>query len=208
MNNGADPRCRICTQCQETIAHLIPGCPTLAPNEYLYRHNRVAQYLHWKICKLYGAQHAKNWYEHQPEIVTETDIVTILWDYSIETNRKIKANKPDITVKNKREKSCKLIDVKTPADKNASVAEFEKLSKYKDLEIEVERLWHMKTATIPVVIGALGMIRKGTEKHLEQIPGSPNLAEMQKIALYRHCSYPKKNLIYVKKSNNKQLKQC
>ena len=41
----------------------------------------------------------------------------------------------------------------------------------------------MKTVTIPVVIGALGMIKKGTEKHLEKIPGSPNLAEMQKIAL-------------------------
>ena len=67
----------------------------------------------------------------------------------------------------------------------------------------------MKTETIPVVIEALGMIKKGTEKHLEQIPGSPNLAEMQKIALYKHCSYPKKNLIYLKKqTNNKQLKQC
>ena len=27
------------------------------------------------------------------------------------------------------------------------------------------------------------MIKKGTEKHLKQIPGSPNPAEMQKIAL-------------------------
>ena len=76
-----------------------------------------------------------------------------------------------------------MIDVEIPADKNFSVAECENLSKNKDLEIEVEMLWHMKTVTIPVVIGALGMIKKGTEKHLEKIPGSPNLAEMQKIAL-------------------------
>ena len=41
----------------------------------------------------------------------------------------------------------------------------------------------MKTVTIPVVITALGMIKKGTEKYLEQIPGDPNLAEMQKTAL-------------------------
>ena len=41
----------------------------------------------------------------------------------------------------------------------------------------------MKTVTIPGVVGALVMIKKGTEKHLEQIRGSPNLAEMQKIAL-------------------------
>ena len=41
----------------------------------------------------------------------------------------------------------------------------------------------MKTVTIPDVIRALGMIKKGTKKHLEQILGNPNLAEMQKIVL-------------------------
>ena len=46
MKNGADPRCPICTQYEKTIDHLISGCPTLALNEYLKRHNGVAQYLH------------------------------------------------------------------------------------------------------------------------------------------------------------------
>ena len=41
----------------------------------------------------------------------------------------------------------------------------------------------MKTVIIPVGTRALGMIKKGTEKQLVQIPGSPNLAQMQKIAL-------------------------
>ena len=41
----------------------------------------------------------------------------------------------------------------------------------------------MKTVTIPVVVGGLGMIEKSTEKYPEQIPGSPSLAELQKIAL-------------------------
>ena len=66
-----------------------------------------------------------------------------------------KSNKSGITVKDKREKSCKLIDVRIPADKNLSVAEFEKLPKYTDLEIEVGKLWHMKTVTISVVSGGL-----------------------------------------------------
>ena len=64
--------------------------------------------------------------------------------------------------------------MKIPGDKNVSVAEFEKLSKYKNLEIKVENLCCMKTVTIPVVTGALDMIKKGTEKHLVQIPGSSN----------------------------------
>ena len=41
----------------------------------------------------------------------------------------------------------------------------------------------METVTIPVVIRAFAMIKKGTEKHLQKIPDSPNLAEMQKTAL-------------------------
>ena len=98
----------------------------------------------------------------------------ILWDYSIETDRKIKAYKSNKTIKDKREKTSKLIDLTIPAAKNVSVAESEKLSKYKDLEIEVEKLWHITTVTIPVVIGALGMNKMSTEKHLEQMPGNPN----------------------------------
>ena len=70
-----------------------------------------------------------------------------------------------------------------PADKDVSVEEFEKLSKYKYLEIEVEKLCHMETMTIPVVFGALYMINKGSEKHIEKIPGSQNLGEKHLQAL-------------------------
>ena len=69
------------------------------------------------------------------------------------------------------------------ADKDVSVAEFEKLSKYKYLEIEVEKLWHMETVTITVVFRVLYMIKKSSKKHLEKIPGSQNLGEMQIKAL-------------------------
>ena len=72
--------------------------------------------------------------------MTETESITILWDYSIQTYRKIKTNKSDTTIKDRKEKACRLINVKVPADKNVSVAEFEKLAKYKDLETEVEKL--------------------------------------------------------------------
>lgn len=31
------------------------------------------------------------------------------------------------------------------------------LSKYKDIEIEIARKWHLNAATIPVIIGPLGL---------------------------------------------------
>ena len=41
-----------------------------------------------------------------------------------------------------------------PSDTNVSLKIFEKLSKYKDLEIEATKMWHLKTTTPPLVIGA------------------------------------------------------
>ena len=40
-------------------------------------------------------------------------------------------------------------------------------------------MWGMKTETIPVVIGALGFIKKGRQKHTEKIPGAININEVQ-----------------------------
>ena len=58
-----------------------------------------------------------------------------------------------------------------------------KLSKYKDLEIEIQKMWGTNVTMIPVVIGALGVINEGTEKFTNRIPGQPRLREIQKIVL-------------------------
>ena len=62
-----------------------------------------------------------------------------------------------------------MINVKVPADNNISLTEFQKLSKYKDLEIEVTKMWKLKTKTFPVATGALGWIKKGTQNFTDQI---------------------------------------
>jgi len=59
----------------------------------------------------------------------------------------------------------------------------EKLSKYKDQEIEVERMWGMKDTTIPVVIGVLGLIKKGMDKYIQKISGDTKIQELLKITL-------------------------
>ena len=76
-----------------------------------------------------------------------------------------------------------MLDVAVPVDKNISLEEFQKLSKYKYLEIEVTKMLKLKAKTIPVVIGELGMIKKGTQNFIDQIPDKPSQQEMQKIVL-------------------------
>ena len=123
----------------ETVDHLVSRCPIMTLYEYLQWHDRVGQYIPWKVCQHYNAPYAKNWYQHKPQKVVETERATILWDYPTHTNGTIQARKPDITIKGHKEKTCKLIDFTFPKDKNISATELEKLSKYKDLQIEVER---------------------------------------------------------------------
>ena len=84
----------------------------------------------------------------------------------------MQANRPDVITKHKQNKMCQLIDISVPSDSNISAKEFEKLSKYKDLEIEIAKMWKMKTKTILVIAGALGMIKKGTQKYVHEIPGN------------------------------------
>ena len=67
-----------------------------------------------------------------------------------------------------------------PSDTNISFKIFEKLSKYKDLETEVIHVWHFKT-TLPVAIGALGVMAKTAPNYVSQIPGAPSLTELQNI---------------------------
>ena len=44
-------------------------------------------------------------------------------------------------------------------------------------------MWKMETERIPVVIGALGVIKKGLEKYVDRIPGTTGIGELQKLTL-------------------------
>ena len=62
--------------------------------------------------------------------------------------------------------------------------EAEKILKYKDLTIEIQRMWKVKTRVIPpVIVGATGTISKSFRKYISNIPGNHEVKELQKIAI-------------------------
>ena len=126
--------------------------------------------MHWKICKEFGIEVKERWYEHEPKTVTENDSVTILWDMPIHTDRTIAANRPDIGLKNKKDKTCLLIDMTILLDTNTSVKTTEKLNKYKDLEIKVERMWGAKNNNSPGGYGSPWHHQDGHGKLHQQNP--------------------------------------
>jgi hypothetical protein len=132
LKQETESRCRLCKEYEEIIDHLISGCPTLAKNEYIIRQDKVCTHLHYSIRKKLGIATAENWYSHIPKPVTEHEDVTVLWNQEIQTDRGVLANRPDIIIKKKKDKTCLLIDVAIPSDKNVIQKEAEKKLKYKN----------------------------------------------------------------------------
>jgi hypothetical protein len=76
-----------------------------------------------------------------------------------------------------------LIDVAVPGDRNVIQKEAEKILKYKDLTIEIQRMWDVKTRVIPVIIEATGTISKSLKKYVSTIPGNHEVKELQKTVI-------------------------
>ena len=75
------------------------------------------------------------------------------------------------------------MDVALPDDVNVLKKETEKRSKYKDQQIEISRLWNVKTKVIAVVVGALGNMSDNFNKEIESIPGKTSAEDFQNIAM-------------------------
>jgi len=84
----------------------------------------------------------------------------VLWHQAVHTDREVTANRPDIIMKNKKEKTCTLIDVAIPADRNVVQKEAEKKLKYKSFCIAIQRMWNLKCTIVPVIIGATGIVMR------------------------------------------------
>ena len=76
-----------------------------------------------------------------------------------------------------------LIDVAISGERNVIKKEAEKILKYKDLTIEIQRMWNVKTSLIPVIIGATGTISNSFRKYIRNIPGNHEVEELQKTAI-------------------------
>ena len=50
--------CRICSEREKSVAHIVSECGKLAQKQYKHwRHDKVAQAIHWQICKEKDLEH-------------------------------------------------------------------------------------------------------------------------------------------------------
>jgi len=67
--------------------------------------------------------------------------------------------------------------------------EAEKILKYKDLTIEIKRMWNVKTKVIPVITGATGTISKSFRKYVSNIPGNHEVKGTTENNHIGHCTH-------------------
>lgn len=98
---------------------------------------------------------------------------------SIKTDNEMKANKPDVVLKDKREISCPLDYMSVSDERNIFLKTTEKFSNYNDPEIKIDSLWNMKTIAIPVIIGGLSLIKKAMGKYIKKLLAASRYKSMR-----------------------------
>ena len=51
---------------------------------------------------IYKLPKADKWYEHKPQTVTKYNNITVLWEIPVNTDKAVKANRPDIIIENRK----------------------------------------------------------------------------------------------------------
>jgi hypothetical protein len=79
-----------------------------------------------------------------------------------------------------------------PSDSNVIEKELEKKLKYKNLSIEIQRMWNMKCFVIPVIIGVTGIVSKGPK-----ISGNNTRKTFNRFSTENSCT---RNITHYKES--------
>jgi hypothetical protein len=73
------------------------------------------------------------------------------------------------------------MDVAKADDPNVNTKDAEELSQYKELYIAVSWVWKVRIKTVPVTIGALGTVKKGSDQNRWLLPAHRSATELQKV---------------------------
>ena len=114
----------------------------------------------------------------------ESENFKILWDFTVQCDRKIEARRPDIVFIDKNESEVVVIDVAISGDDRVKDKELEKLEKYQLLKDETAQVWRMrKVIVVPPVIGALGAVSVNFKEYMKRIGVNVRLEVIQKTVL-------------------------
>jgi hypothetical protein len=108
----------------------------------------------------------------------------------VRTDRTSPNNKPDIIIRDNKQETWRLIDAAIPGERNVIKKEAEKIRKYKDLLIKIQRMWNVKAKVTPVVRRATGTVpAESLTQYLSNTPLQHEIKELQKNNRNGHCKH-------------------
>ena len=142
----------------------ISECTPLAQKDYKnVRHDKIAAAIHRELCKKHGFEYAEKSYNHnidKESRVLENEEVKILWDFTIQTEKKLEYNKPDLVILAKKE--------------------------YTDLKYELPKVRKgevTKVFILPIIKGAVGTMTKNVQENPDNLKIDIRVWDLQKIGL-------------------------
>ena len=106
---SADKSCRRCRGNWETAEHVVTHCTFWLATLYIYRHDMVAQRVHYYLCRKAGLK-APPYSSKVPGVIAN-DRYKLCWNQPVQCKAIIKHNKPDIVLYDKQAKTALIVEI-------------------------------------------------------------------------------------------------
>ena len=150
------------------------GCSKLA-QEYKREHDNLGKIVHWKLARKCNFEAGDKQYEHEPEFVLENEDYKILWDFIIQTDHVIEAQRLDLVVVYEKRRTFKIIDFAVPG--NSRIEEKEKEKR------ELQKIWNVSVKIIPLVVRSLSAISKQFGNRLKETGIAAEIGQVHETLL-------------------------
>ncbi|EQB60016.1 hypothetical protein NAPIS_ORF02432 [Vairimorpha apis BRL 01] len=145
-------------------------CEKMLGHDYIRRHNEIVK---WKILRTYSVK-----------LIVVNKLIEIRVDTTIKTDIKIKYNKLDIVVIDKKSKEILIVEIRVKSIDSLQQEETEKLKKYDLLANELGLIHGCKTRIIPYVLTWDGIVTKYHAKYRKALEISDRIkAYIQSVTL-------------------------
>ncbi|GAB5407480.1 MAG: hypothetical protein Aurels2KO_57110 [Aureliella sp.] len=177
--------CRVCSQSNETVYHILTGCNAHSFGPYLRRHDEVLKGVYAALRWTLGVDTCLKPVKEFLTVprCTSGEGVTMFWDKCFATsNATDGCNKPDLVVVHRAEKQVYIVEMAVCHESLLLDREIQKRGKYERLRQDLARQFaHYECKIIPVVMGALGGYRKSLLEELQKLPGFTDEVTMKVV---------------------------
>ena len=160
--------CRVYGRGPETVLHILNLCQKYQFTLMQKRHDDYLRHVYCSLSRYLGIDPPSIHANILP--VVENERGKLVWDVCLNTFKEMEARRPDMVFYDFHKKWIVVFDMTCPGDARLDQAFKEKLAKYQELRIDLERLNPgFKAFVSPVVLGSLGSYTEEMRKSLTKV---------------------------------------